>query len=136
MIPTDGVGFFPLAFTHDTIQRVMNLLPNSGDSPTPKNRVNRFPLRKFPWQIPPLATCANQIKDRVNDPPTINRLATFLRFRQKFFNDSPLLFCQVCAILDLFHNPNFIVPKDGSKTLAFRRLLQEDLLYWSNGKLP
>ena len=90
---------FALDFTHDTIQRIMNIFPNSGDSPTPEDRVYRFPFWIFFRRISPLTTGSYQIKQGVDDPPAVYRLATFFLIRQKFFDDFPLLFRQIRVIM-------------------------------------
>ena len=78
----------------------MNPLPDPCFAPPPEDGVDRLPLGKVQRQLPPLATGANQIEDRIQDRSPVDRWTTKLRtLRQQRSNQLPLFVGQVAGIM-------------------------------------
>jgi len=70
--------------TDHNAQGVVNFLPNTGLSPTPKHGVNSFPFGKILRQISPLTAGSHQIKQGIDDASAVDGFATFFVLWEQF----------------------------------------------------
>ena len=70
----------------------------------PKHVTNGLPFGKAERNVSSLTTGSRQEQDGVDGASATNLFRSFFLFGNPFFDDLPLLFCQVCAIMQChFH---------------------------------
>ena len=99
-----GRRFLPCGDSHSLPQGVVDLLPQTFLPPSPEYRVNRLPFWKVVGQGSPLAACAIDVENSVDDFPTVHRRpSSLLPRRQQFADDLPLLVRDIAGIIRPIH---------------------------------
>ena len=93
-----GSRFLPALLAYFLPQFVVNGLPDLLVASLPKDSVNRTPIGIVFRQHPPLTSRANDIQNRIDDSPAIDRSATATLARRKQLSDHlPLPVAQIAG---------------------------------------
>ena len=104
-------------FSDEGAQRVLEDRPLVIERPLPENMVNSFPRRKVGGQISSRAATLDDIKDGIQDAPTVGgRASAFGGFWEHRFEVSPLGIRETGFIYGIFHAPTEAPLKIGRQT--------------------